>query len=76
MKYIEDIYDDNLDVFVELENWSEYTVIVGTPKNFLTLMNWHEMNFLEPGCPFIIVRKLTMEVIEKAIHARTQDDAY
>ena len=25
--------------------------------------------------PFIIVRKLTMEVIEKAIHADTQDNA-
>ena len=76
LKYIENIYDDNLDVFVELEDGSEYTVIVGTPKNFLTLMNQHEMDFLEPGCPFIIVRKLTMEVIEKAIHAHTQDNAY
>ena len=76
MKYTEDIYDDNLDVFVELEDGSEYTVIVGTPKNFLTLMNRQEMDFLEPGCPFIIVRKLTIEVIEKAIHAHTQDNAY
>ena len=76
MKYIEDIYDDNLDVFVELQDGSEYTVIVGTPKNFLTLMNRQEMDFLEPGCPFIIVRKLTIEVIEKEIHAHTQDNAY
>jgi hypothetical protein len=76
LEYTEDIYDDNLDVFVELENGSEYTVIVGTPKNLLTLMNRHEMDFLEPGCPFIIVKKLTMEVIKKAIHAHTQDDAY
>ena len=76
MKYTEDIYDDNLDVFVELEDGSEYTVIVGTPKNFLTLMNRQEMDFLEPGCPFIIVRKLTIEVIEKEIHAHTQDNAY
>lgn len=76
LKYVEDIYDDNLDVFVELEDGSEYTVIVATPKNFLTLMNRHEMDFLEPGCPFIIVRKLTMEIIEKAIDAHTQDNAY
>lgn len=73
---IEDIYDDNIDVFVELENGFEYTVLIGTPKNFLTLMNKNEMDFLEPGCPFIIVRKLTMEVIEKAIHAHAQDDGY
>ena len=76
LKYTEDIYDDNLDVFVELEDGSEYTVIVGTPKNFLTLMNRNEMDCLEPGCPFIIVKKLTIEVIEKVIHAHTQDNAY
>ena len=34
------------------------------------------MDFLEPGYPFIIVKTLTMEVIEKAIHAHTQDNAY
>ena len=76
MKYIEDIYDDNINVFVELKNGSKYKVIVETPKNFLTLMNKDEMDFLEPGCPFIIVKKLTMEVFEKAIHAHTQDNSY
>lgn len=76
LKYIEDIYDYNLDVFVELEDESGYTVIVGTLKNFLTFMNRREMDFLGPGCLFIIVRKVTMEVIEKAIHAHTQDGAY
>ena len=34
------------------------------------------MDFLEPSYPFIIVRKLTMEVIEKVIHAHIEDDAY
>jgi len=52
LEYVEDIYDDNLDIFVELEDGSEYTVIVGTPKNFLTLMSRDEMDYLEPGCPF------------------------
>lgn len=73
---IETIYDDNIDVGIELEDRSEYTVTIATPKNFLTSMNKDKMDFLEPGCPFIIVRKLTMEVIEKAIHAHLQDDAY
>ena len=76
LKYVGDIYDSNLDVFVKLEDGSQYTVVVGTPKIFLTLMNREGVDFLEPGCPFIIVRKLTMEVIEKAIHAHTQDNAY
>jgi hypothetical protein len=73
---LEDIYDDNIDVFVELEDESQYTVIVGTTEKFLTLMSRNEMDFLKPCCPFILVKKLTMEVIEKAIHAHTQDDAY
>ena len=73
---IENIYDDNIDVGIELDDESKYTVTIVTSKNFLTLMNKDKMDFLEPGCPFIIVRKLTMEVIEKAIHAHLQDDAY
>lgn len=76
LKNIDDIYDANLDVFVELKDGSEYTVIVGTPKNLLTLMNRDGMDFLEPGCLFLIVKELTIEVIEKAIHAHTQDNAY
>ena len=76
LKYVEDIYDANWDVFVELEDGSEYTVVVGTPKNFLTLMDRDGVDFLEPGCPFVIVRKLTIEVIEKAIHAHAEDNAY
>lgn len=34
------------------------------------------MDFVEPGCSFIFVRKLTMEVIEKAIHPYTEDNFY
>jgi len=66
---IEDIYDDNIDVFVDLENGRSYTVIVGTYKNILSLLNQENSNFLPPGEPIIMVRKLTMEVIEEAIEA-------
>ena len=57
LKSTEDIYDDNLDVFIELKNRFAYRIIVGTPKSFLTLMNWHEMDFLEPGCPLLLLEK-------------------
>ena len=30
LSHIEDIYDDNIDVFVDLENGSSYTVVVAT----------------------------------------------
>lgn len=71
---IEDIYDDNIDVFVDLENGRSYTVVVGTYKNILSLLNKENSNFLPPGEPMIIVKKLTMEVIEEAIEAYTKDD--
>lgn len=66
---IEDIYDDNIDVFVDLENGRSYTLIVGTYQNILSLLNQENSNFLPPGEPIIMVRKLTMEVIEEAIEA-------
>jgi hypothetical protein len=39
-------------------------------------MNKDKMNFTQPGHPFIIVRKLTQEIIEEAIQAYAEDDAY
>lgn len=71
---IEDIYDDNIDVFVDLENGRSYAVIVGTYKNILSLLNKKNSNFLPPGEPMIIVKKLTMEVIEEVIQAYTKED--
>lgn len=44
LEYIENLGNDNLDVFVELEDDSEYCVIVGTPKNILYLMGKDGMN--------------------------------
>lgn len=72
-----DIEDDNIDVFVTLDNNVTYTVVVSTYKNIETLMNRQENNnFLNPGCPFIIVKKLTYEIIEKAINSYADGDGY
>ena len=69
MEGVKNIYDDNIDVFVNLENDRSYTVIVGTYQNVLSLLNQENSNFLPSGEPMIMVRKLTMEVIEEAIQA-------
>jgi hypothetical protein len=69
LKDVENIYDDNIDVFVTLENGRSYTVIVGTYQNILSLLNQENSNFLPPGEPIIMVRKLTMAIIEEAIQA-------
>ena len=41
LKDIEDIYDDNLDIFFELEDESEYTVIVRTPMGMVKIIAGH-----------------------------------
>ena len=73
---IQDISDDNIDVFVELDDGYIYTVVVATCKNIVSQMDAMKTDFLEAGCPFIIVRKLTKEIIEKAIESYAKEDAY
>ena len=76
LEEIPDIENYNLDVFVELENGYTYTVVIATAKNLVSLMDKQKTNFLEPGDPFIIVKKLTKEIIEKAVKAYAENDAY
>jgi hypothetical protein len=78
--YLEDITDienNNIDVFVELEDGYTYTVVVATVKNIESLMDKEKINFSEPGDPFIIVRKLTKEIIEETLKAYAEsNDGY
>ena len=77
--YLEDITDienSNIDVFVELEDGYTYTVVVATAKNIESLMDKEKMNYFEPGYLFIIVKKLTKEIISEAIEAYASDEAY
>jgi len=73
---IDDIFDYNMDVSVKLENGRTYVVVVGTPKNLSRLMDNEKSDFLSPGDPIVIVRKITKEVVEKAIQAYAEDQAY
>ena len=73
---IEDIENDNIDVFVTLEDGRTYVVYVGTPKNLVWRMDKEELDYVPAGCPDIIVRKLTHENIKKALEDYTKDDAY
>lgn len=67
LKDAKDIFDDNVDVVVKLDDGQEYIVVVATQKNLLTLMNNKKNDFFSPGDPMIIVRKLIKEVVEYAI---------
>lgn len=75
---LEAIENNNLDVYVELEDGRRYIVLVVTYKNILWLMNNEdeESDFLSPIEPMIVVKALTMENIERAIQAYAKDDAH
>ena len=76
LKDVKDIFDANVDVAVKLDDGHEYIVVVATQKNLLTLMNNEKSDFLSPGDPMIIVRKLTKEVIEDAIQVYAENSGY
>ena len=78
-----DLDNDCLDVFVTLEDdfctdEFSYLVEVATPQYLSTIMERFESDFLPPGYPYIIVSKLTDEIIRAAIQAfiDTEDDSY
>jgi len=78
-----DLVNDCLDVFVILEDdyctdEFSYLVEVATPQFLSALMGKFESDFLSPGYPYIIVSKLTDEIIRAAIQAfiDTEDDSY
>lgn len=73
MENIADTENDNLDVFVELEDGYTCIVIVRTAKNLESLTNKGNRNFFGPTYPFIIVKKITKEIIEKTIQAYAQE---
>jgi len=73
---ITDVDNDNVDVFVENEDGYTYTIVVGTPGDLLEEMDQEKTNFIRPGTPMIIVKKLTKEIVMEAIQAYAADDGY
>lgn len=73
-----DLENDCLDVFVTLENDDYYLTEVTTPKFFYTLMEKSKSNFVPPSYPYIIVSKLTDDIIRAAIQEfiDTEEDSY
>ena len=71
-----DIFDNNLDVALQLYDKYEYVVVVVIQQNLLTLMNTEKSDFLYLGTPMIIVRKLTKKIIEDNIKAYAENNGY
>ena len=73
-----DLENDCLDVFVTLENDVCYIIEVTTPKFFYTLMGKFKSEFVPPSYPYIIVSKLTDDIIRTAMQEfiDTKEDSY
>ncbi len=69
-----DIENGNVDVSVKANDGYTYTLSVATPKNIQFLMDKENMNYYEPGHPFIFVNKLTSKIIEQAVKAFAEKD--
>lgn len=78
-----DLKNQALDVIVEVEDKRTntefcYVVEVTTPEFLLLCMEKSESNFIEPQYPYIIVSKLTDEIIKSALQSYidTEEDSY
>lgn len=69
---IADVENDNIDVCVQTEK-EHYTFTVATLKNLSEPCWMNGDGFVEPCAPFLVVEKLTEEVIAKLIGSLMQD---
>jgi len=70
---INDPYNGNTDIFVKLKDGFYLTITVATPRNLEFLMQKDEKTFFQPGSCWVIVQKLTTEIIQEAVEAYMND---
>jgi hypothetical protein len=83
LNFPRDIFNDTLDVFVDLEDEYcthdfRYLVEITTPQFLSTMIENENNGFLSPDYPYIIVSKLTDDIIRAAIESfiNSHDDMY
>ena len=67
LQQLKDPFNANVEVFVTFNDGLTVTIIVGTTQNLEYQMTKNQSNYYEPGLPWIIVKKVTPEVINEAI---------
>lgn len=73
---VRDEYNDSIDVGVEFEDDSSYTIVVHTPNDLMDEMLQEKINFLPPSTPMVIVKKLTKDIVNEAIKAFAKGQGY
>jgi hypothetical protein len=78
-KYEEDmseIEQSSIDIFVKVDTGYTYSVTLAIPQYIDSYMEQQNINYFEPGKPFIMVKKLTQEIIAETIKAYAQEEEY
>ena len=76
LEEISDIHNDNIDVFIEMEDGRNYTLTVCTPEFYSSYMKKEKSDFIPAGCPEVIVNELSDATIKKALETYCDYDAY
>lgn len=79
IRFIDEVKDqlnDSIDVGIEFEDGSSYTIIVRTPDDLVEEMLQEGTNFIKPGTPVIVVKQLTKKTVNEAIKAYAEDEGY
>ncbi len=65
--------DDNVDVHLRLDNGRVYSFLFATPNNIYWCMQNEGIDYFF-GTPPVFVSRLTLDSIERALSAMTQED--
>lgn len=76
LEEIKDINNDNIDIFVKMEDGRNYTLTVCTPEFYISYMEKEKSDFVPAGCPDVIVKELTDSTIRKALESYCEYDGY
>lgn len=59
--------NDNIDVCLNMEDGTSYTFVVFTIENLKDLMRKDGVPYCKPCYPFLVVEKITKEIIEHLV---------
>ena len=79
IRFIDEVKDqlnDSIEVGIEFEDGSSYTIIVRIPDNLVKKMLQEGTNSSKPCTLVIVVKQLTKKTVNEAIKAYAEDEGY
>lgn len=69
-----DVENGNINVSVKTDDGYTYKLNFATPKHLQFLMDKEKTDYCGPGYPFILVNKLTTEIVEQAVKSFAEEN--